>query len=90
MIIPVRCVTCGKVIADRWRAYQRKVAADREQQDREQQDREQQDDQDTEGRTPPEVGLIGPSAARALDEMGITKMCCRRHFLTNVDAMHRI
>ena len=77
MIIPVRCVTCGKVIADRWRAYQRKVAVDREQ------DREQD-------QTPPEVGLIGPSAARALDEMGITKMCCRRHFLTNVDAMHRI
>eukprot|EP00873_Tetraselmis_striata_P019268 jgi/Tetstr1/439532/TSEL_027961.t1 len=27
MIIPIRCVTCGKVIADKWREYERKVAA---------------------------------------------------------------
>eukprot|EP00873_Tetraselmis_striata_P033767 jgi/Tetstr1/454031/TSEL_040950.t1 len=27
MIIPVRCVTCGKVLADKWRAYQVKTGA---------------------------------------------------------------
>lgn len=25
MIIPVRCVTCGKVIADKWRFYEKKI-----------------------------------------------------------------
>ena len=25
MLIPVRCFSCGKVIADKWRAYQTKV-----------------------------------------------------------------
>lgn len=25
MIVPVRCVTCGKVLADKWRYYSRKV-----------------------------------------------------------------
>jgi DNA-directed RNA polymerase subunit N len=28
MIIPVRCFTCGKVIADKWRAYVKRVAAE--------------------------------------------------------------
>jgi DNA-directed RNA polymerases I, II, and III subunit RPABC5 len=27
MIIPVRCFTCGKVIADKWIPYQRLVAS---------------------------------------------------------------
>lgn len=26
MIVPVRCVTCGKVIADKWRYFERRVA----------------------------------------------------------------
>lgn len=25
MIIPVRCYTCGKVIADKWRAYEKRT-----------------------------------------------------------------
>jgi DNA-directed RNA polymerase subunit N (RpoN/RPB10) len=26
-------------------------------------------------------------AGRVLDRLGVTKICCRRHFLTNVDLM---
>lgn len=29
MIIPVRCMTCGKVIADKWRAYERLCGEDK-------------------------------------------------------------
>jgi DNA-directed RNA polymerase subunit N len=25
MIIPVRCFTCGKVLADKWRSYERRT-----------------------------------------------------------------
>lgn len=76
MIIPVRCVTCGMVIADKWRKYQELLQeADKE--------------ADPASKTPKD-GLVGTSAARVLDDMGINKMCCRRHMLTNVDAMDRI
>ena len=26
MIIPVRCFTCGKVIGDKWRSYDKKIS----------------------------------------------------------------
>ena len=80
MIIPVRCVTCGKVLADKWRYYQAKVAADA--------------DSGSDPKSAPEgddtTGLVDQKAGAILDDMGITKMCCRRHLLANVDAMHRI
>lgn len=79
MIIPVRCVTCGKVLGDKWREYQKRVsdAAPKKADDEE----------------PPDGlrdGLVGTRHARVLDDMGIVKLCCRRHMLTNVDAMDRI
>jgi DNA-directed RNA polymerase subunit N (RpoN/RPB10) len=74
MIIPVRCVTCGKVLADKWRKYRELVDASEKQP----------------ASKSPADGVVGSSAARVLDDMGITKMCCRRHMLTNVDAMDRI
>lgn len=80
MLFPIRCFSCGKVIADKWRHYQEKL----------QEHFESTSEGKEEAETNPEVGLIGPPAAKVLDEMKITKMCCRRHFLTNVDAMHRI
>ena len=80
MLIPIRCFSCGKVIADKWRHYQTKL----------QEHLDSTDKEKDEAELNPEVGLIGPSAAKVLDEMKITKMCCRRHFLSNVDAMHRI
>ena len=74
MLIPVRCVTCGKVLADKWRKYLELVEAA---------------EKEPASKTPQD-GLVGTSAAKVLDEMGITKMCCRRHMLTNVDTMDRI
>ena len=61
MLIPVRCVTCGKVIADKWRAYQ-------------------------------EATKDGDAASRkkAMDELGLVRYYCRRHFLSQVDLLERI
>lgn len=84
MLIPIRCFSCGKVIADKWRHYQAKLQEHLESAG-DSKDRHKDEEKDD-----PAVGLIGPSAAKVLDEMKITKMCCRRHFLSNVDAMHRI
>ena len=88
MLIPIRCFSCGKVIADKWRRYQAKLQEHLESAG-DSTDKDEIDDPAV-GLVDPAVGLIGPSAAKVLNEMKITKMCCRRHFLSNVDAMHRI
>lgn len=67
MIIPIRCVTCGKVIADKWEyfVFKCKQAA----------------------ATAPK----DPSACeKIMNEVGLTKMCCRRHMLGHVDLIETI
>jgi DNA-directed RNA polymerase subunit N (RpoN/RPB10) len=80
MIIPVKCVTCGKVIADKYRYYLNKV--------REKKLEEQPGGDDVAidkvlylTKDYHEKTIEG----RVLDDLFITKMCCRRHFLTHVD-----
>lgn len=75
MIIPVKCFTCGFVIANKYRYYQEEVRK-----------RKMAKSLDVEAVT----YLTRENTEKApegevLDEMGITKMCCRRHFLTHVD-----
>lgn len=75
MIIPVKCFTCGKVIANKYRTYLAKV---RELKLSAGQSVEKviyltQENRD---KTP---------EGRVMDELGIVKMCCRRHLLTHVD-----
>ncbi len=85
MLIPVVCVSCGKLLADKYRYYERKC---KEIEERETKEFEKN------GKTPMNVagpnGLIGPGTAHVLDEMGIHRMCCRRHMISNIDAMARI
>lgn len=94
MIIPVRCVTCGMVLASKWRKYQELVAdvSDSKLTDSKPTDPKPTDSKPTESKPSDSRsdGLVGPRHGAVLDSMGITKMCCRRHMLTNVDAMDRI
>lgn len=75
MIIPVKCFTCGKVLADKYMFYTTKV---REIKLSKSQDLEKVIylDKDNIKKTP---------EALVLDSVGLTKMCCRRHMLTHVD-----
>jgi len=59
MIIPVRCFTCGKLIADKWEEFARRVKN---------------------GEHPKDV----------LDDLGITRYCCRRMFLSHVEIIDEI
>ena len=80
MIIPVKCVTCGKVIADKYRYYLNKV--------REKKLEEQPGGDDV---SIDKVlyltrhNIKKSPEGQVLDDIGFTKMCCRRHFLTHVD-----
>ena len=79
MIIPIKCFTCGKVLADKYRYYLQEVTRIK-----------------IAERTPLDTvvyfndlvreGTVDKSPeARVMDDLGLTMLCCRRHFLTHVD-----
>ena len=75
MIIPIKCFTCGTVIADKYRFYceevrKRKITRDLH--------------VDKVIYLTPEYSQKTPEG-EVLDELNLTKMCCRRHLLTHVD-----
>lgn len=59
MIIPIRCFTCGKPIAQDWEKYKKMV----------------------DGKKSPKD---------ALDELGYTRICCRRMFLSHEELIDRV
>ncbi len=75
MIIPIRCFTCGKVLADKYDYYQREVIKMKVSNNM-QADKVIYLTKDFIDKTP--EGII-------LDNLGLNKPCCRRHMLTHVD-----
>jgi DNA-directed RNA polymerase I, II, and III subunit RPABC5 len=75
MIFPIRCVSCNNIIGGKWLAYLDKVKQYRK----------------AEGK--PENGemeyltatTVKTAEGKALDELDVTRICCRRHFLSHVD-----
>ena len=59
MMMPVRCFSCGAVLADKWEEYDRRVKA-------------------------------GEDAAKVLDDLKVTRYCCRRMFISNVELIDEI
>lgn len=75
MIIPVKCFTCGNVLADKYRFYQqevRKIKFDNKMEV----DKVLYLTEDNIKKTP--EGVV-------LDKLRLHKYCCRRHMLTHVD-----
>jgi hypothetical protein len=75
MIIPVKCFTCGKVLADKYRYYQQEVRKVKLEKGMKV-EKVVYMTKETIEKTP--EGTV-------LDNIGITNMCCRRHMLTHVD-----
>jgi DNA-directed RNA polymerase I, II, and III subunit RPABC5 len=72
MIIPIRCVSCNSVIAGKYLAYLKLVDQNRRET----------------GKTEMEyltATTVKTAEGKALDELGLKRTCCRRHFLTHVD-----
>tara|TARA_Y100000816_G_scaffold72843_1_gene48965 strand:+ start:24775 stop:25017 length:243 start_codon:yes stop_codon:yes gene_type:complete len=79
MIIPVKCFTCGKVLANKYRYYveevrKRKLAD--QQLDKVELDQVLYLTKDNNEKT---------NEGHVMDEIGLIRMCCRRHVLTHVD-----
>ena len=75
MIIPVKCFTCGNVLADKYRYYQDEVRRLKIQKGH-QIDKVVYLTKDTMDKRP---------EGEILDQLKLTNVCCRRHMLTHVD-----
>lgn len=75
MIIPIKCFTCGNVLADKYRYYLQEVRKRKIQ----------------EGLKIDKViylthkNIEKTHEGIVLDELKLTNVCCRRHMLTHVD-----
>lgn len=80
MIIPIKCVTCNKTLADKWKYYSEKVA-------------EFEEEIEKNGVNSGENSIKEPKfqnfepgfRKKILDDLGLFKMCCRRHMLCHID-----
>lgn len=71
--IPIRCYTCNLPIAGKWKAYLDMVKANRVEDGRPEKD---------------ELVYLTSTTkitaeGRAMNELGLVRECCRRHFLTH-------
>jgi DNA-directed RNA polymerase I, II, and III subunit RPABC5 len=78
MIIPIRCYNCGNTLSDKWRTYQRLVAEYRKRSGQT-------------GILYLDTKTIPVTAeGQALNELGLTRLCCRSKMLTHVDLIDKI
>ena len=74
MIIPIKCVTCGKVLADKYLYYKSETA-------------KRKTKEGTENNTMYFTSKNTKKSVegKVMDELGLTRYCCRRVMLTHVD-----
>jgi DNA-directed RNA polymerase subunit N (RpoN/RPB10) len=83
MSIPIKCFTCGNVLANKYRYYQEEVTKIKMEKVKSLPEEERADVfkitylNKTNAKKTPE--------AVVLDKMGLKNVCCRRHLLTHVD-----
>jgi DNA-directed RNA polymerase I, II, and III subunit RPABC5 len=70
MIIPVRCFTCGKVLADKYEFYKKELAKSKT--------------EDTIINVNAKT-VQQTTEGKALDKIGLKRYCCRRAMLTHID-----
>jgi DNA-directed RNA polymerase subunit N (RpoN/RPB10) len=75
MIIPIKCFTCGMVLADKYRYYVEEVRKRK---------LEKNIDLDKVMYLTKEFRQKTPEG-EVMDELLLKRMCCRRHMLTHVD-----
>ena len=75
MLIPVKCFTCGKVLANKYRYYLEQVRK-----------LKMANNMEVESVIYLTKEFIDKTPeGEILDSLGLNKMCCRRHMMTHVD-----
>jgi DNA-directed RNA polymerase subunit N (RpoN/RPB10) len=77
MIIPIRCMNCGNVLADKWLYYQAKVKEIR--------GTSKSEPVYMDGKSIPDTPEL-----KVLNHLGLKRYCCRKHMLTHVDLLDKI
>lgn len=75
MIIPIKCFTCGNVLADKYLYYKKRV--------NELKVTKNMDTNKVVYLTPDNIQKT--PEGKIMDELKLRKMCCRRHMLTHID-----
>ena len=75
MLIPIRCFTCGKTLADKWDYYHKEVKK------LEKAATDAKEDVDA------LKYFDKVRSGEILDKLGLTRYCCRRHLIGQVDMM---
>ena len=80
MLIPIRCVSCNLPLAGKWIRYLELV-----------EEKKKEDGRTSENATTTipymTTMTVKTAEGRAMDELGLTRECCRRHVLTHVDLL---
>ena len=71
MIIPIKCFTCGKVLANKWLYYKKEIEKKSKDNDKNIYLDKNKNEKSIKG--------------KVLDDLNLRKICCRRHMLTHVD-----
>jgi DNA-directed RNA polymerase I, II, and III subunit RPABC5 len=74
MLIPIRCFTCGGVLANKYRFYEREIR--KMKLERNMSDNVVYLTRENVKKTP---------EGEVMDVLGLNKVCCRRHILTHVN-----
>lgn len=83
MIIPIRCFTCGKVIADKYEYYISEVEKLQAKEDDGKKVVTESNEKD-----PTNSKFFDKlKTGKIMDNMGLTRYCCRRHLLGHIDLM---
>lgn len=79
MLIPIRCFTCGKVLADKYDYYVKEV-----------QKLAKSSDEKNKEPTEELKHFENIRTKEILDDLGLHRYCCRRHMISTVDLMEVI
>ena len=97
MIIPIRCFTCGKVLADKWQPYIELLNKKKEGNKTPKTDTDhtsvKSDTTDIKDLDIEYIDLENPKKSmegKVMDELGIQRYCCRRMILGNVHLITNI
>jgi DNA-directed RNA polymerase I, II, and III subunit RPABC5 len=77
MIIPIRCMNCGNLLADKWLFYQEKV-------------KELRGSQSASALYMDGKSVPDTPENKVLNALGLKRYCCRKHMLTHVDLIDKI
>jgi DNA-directed RNA polymerase subunit N len=81
MIIPVRCMTCGKMLADKYEYYEREILRKK---------LALNSDSDPLIININAKDIKKTIAGEIMDELGLHRMCCRKVMLTSINIIDEI